>query len=336
LLWRTVQEVVLSLTDYNSSISVSISALNGNGTTQELVLYETSEGSGVFESSILVCCSIDACPGLSISSGFSATFQYQSTTYSAALNCSGVSSLVSAANCSNSSTPLPIVSGLKQLLRVYNLFLDAPFSISLQVSSVAQSLRFIGARVDCNNSVAVVPLYRSSVFGFDGTFSSISLICPNATLGALIKFTVLVAGEYVATTAAVEDAPLTSILVDSTQSIFLGAQVHVTVRRNPRQCQSCSEQFMLNIRSSLSAIAVPSPSTHQDHAFIMSFIICGPDEPLGSSTLECIKTADGDTLFLEAPGANTLHLRVQSSPALVVSVSHVIIGSCFYVYLSNF
>jgi hypothetical protein len=336
LLWRTVQEVVLSLTDYNSSISVSISALNGNGTTQELVLYETSEGSGVFESSILVCCSIDACPGLSISSGFSATFQYQSTTYSAALNCSGVSSLVSAANCSNSSTPLPIVSGLKQLLRVYNLFLDAPFSISLQVSSVAQSLRFIGARVDCNNSVAVVPLYRSSVFGFDGTFSSISLICPNATLGALIKFTVLVAGEYVDTTAAVEDAPLTSILVDSTQSIFLGAQVHVTVRRNPRQCQSCSEQFMLNIRSSLSAIAVPSPSTHQDHAFIMSFIICGPDGPLDSSTLECINTADGDTLSLEAPGANTLHLRVQSSPALVVSVSHVIIGSCFYVYLSNF
>jgi hypothetical protein len=188
LLSQSVQLVIFSVTDYNSSNNVSLSSsFVGNSFSAELVLFETSEGSGIFESSALVCCNVDGCPGLSSPVGSAVKFYYQGKLFPESFNCLNVSSIVNSSNCLNSTAVPYYFPGSKLELHVHNLFLNSPFSVSVQGPIEAQSLRFIGVDIICNMSVVVVPLYRSSAFSFDGTFSSISTLCPNVTVGAQVN-----------------------------------------------------------------------------------------------------------------------------------------------------
>jgi hypothetical protein len=335
----SVQEVTFSLTDYNRTMNVSLSWQIDNIVTQELTLYETSEGSGIFEGLSLVCCNVDACPGLSAVAGSVVQIFYQSKALLNAFNCLGTSSTFNTSACLNSTLFPPVSSGPKWSLRVYNLFPDAPFSVSLQSPSMMeQSLSFVGLNVLCNDSATLVALYRSSAFDYYGSFTSISMLCPNSVLGAQINFTAQIANEYVSVTAVVESSPSTSILVDSSQSVFQGAQIHVRIRRNRHQCRTCSEHLMLSIRSHFSAILLPSPplTTLDDREIFMSFRICGPQVLGLEPSLECVHAAVGDTVTLETPGSNSVHLDVQSFPLLTLSVTQIFVESCFLVFVTNF
>jgi hypothetical protein len=331
---KSAQVVAFFLTDYSSSMNVSISLVVGNATKQELNLYETSEGSGTFEGSSLVCCNFDACPGLSIVGGYEVQFFYQSKVLPVALICLNATATVNTSNCLNSTFSPGSFSVSKFSLSVYNLFADSPFSISLQSPSVlAQS--FIGVHVLCNNSVTLVPLYRSSSFRYDGTFGGIFALCPDTCLGAQINFTARVANEYITTTATIESAPSTSMLVDPSQMVVPGATVHVSIKRNDHLCLTCSDQLMLSVKSFSSAVVIPSPSLREGRVFI-SFRICGPQELQHEPVLECLHAAAGDTITLQFPGSDLLNLQMQLSPYLIVSETHVIPESCFYVFLSDF
>jgi hypothetical protein len=160
---RSAQMVLLSLIDYSSSNNVSILSQIGNSAKDELVLYETSEGSGIFQSLSLMCCDVDGCPGISAAAGFTVAFYYNGQVLRDSLKCLSNWTFVNTTDCLNSLVPSPYFSRSTQSLRVYNFFADAPFSLSLQHQPRTHSLRFISVSIMCNNSAAEVARVRQAL-----------------------------------------------------------------------------------------------------------------------------------------------------------------------------